>query len=766
LRSKKDFRDQVFGKTNRICVGRAWSSADGARKAFAVNVPVVDPGPKAPSAAARPREIAHHGIVIRDDYAWLKAPNWREVLKDASALPSDIRAHLDAENAYADALLAPLASLVEELKQELRERIEDEDATAPVPDGPFLYYRRWRGGAQHPCLVRRPRGGGEEELLVDGEALAAGLSFFQLGPASHSSDHRLLAYAVDEAGSEFFTIRLRDLSTGRDLADRVPNARADAVLNMHADPVVFAADGSSFLYARLDDNHRARSIWRHLIGTSTAQDRLVFEESAPGWFVSVHRERMGRHASIAVRDHETSEAFIVDLERPDAPPRLVAPREAGVRYEIEIGGNRVFIRTNRDGAEDFKIVEAPLEAPGPESWRDVVAHRPGVMVLRHAIFARHLAWLERENGLPRLVIRALADGTEHAVAFDEEAYALSLDAGEEFDTDILRFTLSTPARPAETYDYDMASRERILVKHQLIPSGHDPDAYVVRRLFAEAPDGETIPVTLLHRRDLALDGTAPCLLYGYGAYGSPVLANFLAHRLSLVDRGMVYALAHVRGGTEKGWRWYTSGKRAEKENSFSDYLCVARMLIDKRYTAAGRIVANGRSAGGMLMGVAANREPELFAGIVTEVPFVDVLVTMLDADLPLTPPEWPEWGNPLVSESDFRTILAYSPVENVRPLHYPAILAIAALADPRVTYWEPAKWVAKLRANSLSGKPVLLRTEMSGGHMGAPGRFDRLAEFALTHAFALWACGLARGAGLMPIGQAQREPLPASPEKA
>ena len=435
--------------------------------------------------------------------------------------------------------------------------------------------------------------------------------------------------------------------------------------------MVFAADGSSFLYARLDDNHRARSIWRHLIGTSTAQDRLVFEESAPGWFVSVHRERMGRHASIAVRDHETSEAFIVDLERPDAPPRLVAPREAGVRYEIEIGGNRVFIRTNRDGAEDFKIVEAPLEAPGPESWRDVVAHRPGVMVLRHAIFARHLAWLERENGLPRLVIRALADGTEHAVAFDEEAYALSLDAGEEFDTDILRFTLSTPARPAETYDYDMASRERILVKRQLIPSGHDPDAYVVRRLFAEAPDGETIPVTLLHRRDLALDGSAPCLLYGYGAYGSPVLANFLAHRLSLVDRGMVYALAHVRGGTEKGWRWYTQGKRAEKENSFSDYLCVARMLIEKRYTAAGRIVANGRSAGGMLMGVAANREPELFAGIVTEVPFVDVLVTMLDADLPLTPPEWPEWGNPLVSESDFRTILAYSPVENVEPSPLP-----------------------------------------------------------------------------------------------
>ncbi|MBV9113304.1 MAG: S9 family peptidase [Hyphomicrobiales bacterium] len=708
-----------------------------------MNVPLIYLKQKAPSAELRPSATTHHGIVIRDELAWLKASNWREVLEDASALPPDIRAHLEAENDHTDAVLAPLAPLIAELKQELIARLENEDMTAPVPAGPFQYYRRWGAGAQHPRLVRRPRAGGAEELLVDAEALAAGRPFFQLGPASHSPDHRLLAYAVDEAGAEFFTIRLRDLTTGRDLADEVPNARADAILNLHGDPVVFTSDCQSFLYARLDRNHRARSIWRHRIGTSAKEDQLVLEEATPGWFVSVHREREGRHASIAVRDHETSEAFILDLERPGSAPRLVAARKTGVRYEVEIGEGRLYIRTNRDGAEDFKIVEAPLLAPSPENWQDIVPHRPGVMVLRHAIFARHLVWLEQENGLPRLTIRALASGEEHSIGFDEEAFALSLDAGQEFDTDILRFTVSTPARPAETYDYDMASRERLLVKRQLIPSGHDPNDYVVRRLFAPAPDGEAIPVTLLYRRGLALDGGAPCLLYGYGAYGSPVLPNFLAHRLSLVDRGMIYALAHVRGGTEKGWRWYTQGKRAEKENSFSDYLAVARMLIEKRYTAAGRIVANGRSAGGMLMGVAANRAPELFAGVVTEVPFVDVLATMLDPDLPLTPSEWPEWGNPLLSEHDFHTMLAYSPLENIEARHYPAVLAIAAVADPRVTYWEPAKWVAKLRAHSLSGKPVLLRTEMSGGHMGAPGRFDRLAEFALTHAFALWACGLA-----------------------
>jgi oligopeptidase B len=635
-----------------------------------------------------------------------------------------------------------LAPLIKELKAEMRGRTADEDASPPVPSGPYAYYRFWRAGAEHPCVARRSREGGESELLLDGEKLAAGRGFFQLGPASPSPDHRLLAYAVDETGSEFFTIRLRDIAAGRDLADLVPNVRADIVLNAQGAAVVWARDGLSFLYARLDENHRARAIWRHILCTPAEADICVFAEGEPGWFVSVHREREGRHATVAVRDHETSEAHILDLDDPAAAPRLIAARETGIRYEAEIGRDIVFIRTNRGGAEDFKIVAAPLASPDPGHWRDVVAHRAGVMVLQHAIFARHLVWLERQNGLPRLIVRELASGAQHAVAFTDEAYHLTLDVGEEFDTDIVRFTVASPARPAETYDYDLASRERVLVKRQAVPSGHDPDSYVVRHLEAPAPDGETVPVTLLHRRGLALDGSAPCLLYGYGAYGSAVPATFAPHRLSLVDRGMVFAIAHVRGGTEKGWRWYVEGKRGNKENSFSDYLAVARHLIELRYTSAGRIVANGRSAGGMLMGVAANRAPELFAGIVTEVPFVDVLATMLDADLPLTPAEWPEWGNPIVSEADFRTILAYSPYDNIAPRPYPAVLALAGLTDPRVTYWEPAKWVARLRANSTSGKPILLRTDMSGGHMGAAGRFERLAEFALTYAFALWVAGL------------------------
>jgi oligopeptidase B len=698
--------------------------------------------PAPPVADIRPQETLIHGVVLRDDYAWLKAANWRQVLKDVSTLPGDIRAHLEAENAYADAVLAPLQALVARLEEEMRARIEDEEETAPVPYGQFCYYRRWRAGAQHPCVMRKSRAGGEGEALIDGEELAKGKRFFQLGPSSVSVDQRLLAYTVDETGSEFFTIKVRDLKARRDLHDLVPDARVDAILNVRGDAPVWSAAGGSFFYARLDDHHRSRFICRHDLGTNAKTDSIIFEEQSPGWFVSVHREREGRFATIDVRDHETSEAWIIDLEQTELPPRRVAARQGGLRYDVEIGGERLFIRTNRD-APDFKIMEAPLHAPGPDNWRDLVAHRSGVLVLQHAIFARHLVWLELENALPRLVIRDRANGEQHVVAFEAEAYALSLDAGEEFDTDIVRFTVSTPALPARTYDYDMVRRERLLVKSQVVPSGHDPTNYVVRRLFAPAPDGEAVPVTVLHRRDLALDGDAPCLLYAYGAYGLAVPANFLGYPLSLVDRNMVYAIAHVRGGNEKGWRWYMQGKKEQKPHSFRDYLAAARMLIETGYTREGRIIASGRSAGGMLAGAVANMAPRLFAGIVTEVPFVDVLATMLDGDLPLTPPEWPEWGNPIESEADFRTILAYSPIDNIGPLAYPMVLATAGLTDPRVTYWEPAKWIAKLRANSISGKPVLLRTDMSGGHLGAPGRFDRLGELALTYAFALWAVGLA-----------------------
>ncbi|MDJ1159059.1 S9 family peptidase [Chelatococcus sp. SYSU_G07232] len=688
----------------------------------------IPPTAAAPAALRRPVTTVVHGEALSDDFAWLKAENWREVLKDPAALPADIRAHLEAENAHAAALMAGTEALRETLAAEMRARIKEDDATVPAPDGAFAYYTRYREGGQHPLVCRRPREGGAEAVLLDGDALGAGKAFFELGGAAHSPDHRFLAWSADETGSEFHLMRVRDLSTGEDLPDRVPDTGGEAV---------WTSDGRAFYYVRLDENHRPSRVCRHRLGTPAEADELIYEEPDPGWFVDIDRTQSGAFCVISVGDHETSEAHLLDLADAAARPRLVAPREREVRYEVEHRGEDLIIRTNADGAEDFKLVTAPLAAPGRQAWRDLVPARPGIMVLSHVPFARHLVWLEREDARPRLVVRDLGSGEDHAVAFPEEAYSLSLESSFEFDTDVVRFTYASMTTPAETYDYDMATRERRLMKRQEVPSGHDPADYVTERLFATAPDGERVPISLVYRRGTPLDGTAPCLLYGYGAYGSAMPASFSTGRLSLVDRGLVYAIAHVRGGTEKGWRWYKDGKREKKPNTFTDFIACAEHLIAAGYTAKGRIVAHGGSAGGMLMGAVANMAPHLFAAIIADVPFVDVLNTMLDGDLPLTPPEWPEWGNPIEDPAAFAAIRAYSPYDRVAAQRYPAILALGGLSDPRVTYWEPAKWVAKLRATMTGGGPILLKTNMDAGHGGAAGRFDRIKEVAFNYAFAL-----------------------------
>ncbi|HTJ01167.1 MAG TPA: prolyl oligopeptidase family serine peptidase, partial [Methylovirgula sp.] len=420
-----------------------------------------------------------------------------------------------------------------------------------------------------------------------------------------------------------------------------------------------------------------------------------------------------------------------------AQPRLVAPRIEEQRYSVDVWGDSLFILTNADGAEDFKIARAPLANPDRAHWQDVVPHRRGRLITAMKVFKNYLVWLEREAGLPRIVCRDLTSGVDYAVSFEEEAYQLSLIENRGYETNVLRFAYSSMTTPRETYDYDLATRSRVLRKRQEIPSGHDPANYVTRRLFATAPDGESVPISILHRRDFAKDGKAPLLLYGYGAYGMAMPASFDANRLSLVDRGFVYAIAHIRGGTDKGWHWYLDGKLAKKPNTFSDFIAAGKYLAAENYTRAGRIVARGGSAGGMLMGAVANLAPELFAGIIADVPFVDVLNTMLDAELPLTPPEWLEWGNPIDDAQAFATIRAYSPYDNVAAKAYPPILALGGLTDPRVTYWEPAKWVARLRATMTGGGPILLKTNMGAGHGGAAGRFDQLAEVALQYAFAL-----------------------------
>jgi oligopeptidase B len=685
-------------------------------------------------APRRPHSFTAHGITVVDDYAWLKDKNWQEVLRDPAVLDPDIRTYLDAENVYTESLLGHTGALQKTLVAEMRGRIKEDDSSVPAPDGPFAYMRKFREGGQHEMFGRMPRGGGEAQIVLDGDALASSHDYFKFGGARHSPDHRLEAWSADIKGSEYFTIRVRDWATARDLDDVVEETDG---------AVVWSTDATAFFYVKLDDNHRPMQVWRHRLGTPQAADVLVYEETDSGWFTHLHESASGRFCVIAGGDHETSEQRLIDLADPDAPPRLIAPREVGVQYSLADRGDELFILTNADGAIDFKIVTAPLAAPARANWRDLIPHRQGVYILDIELYSGHLVRLERANALPSIVIRALGTGAEHAIAFDEAAYSLDTMGGYEFDTTNLRFSYSSMTTPSEVYDYDMASRARTLRKRQEIPSGHNPADYVTTRIMAPSHDGAEVPVSILHRRDLVRDGRAPLLLYGYGSYGMAMPASFSANRLSLVDRGFVYAIAHIRGGTDKGWGWYLDGKRDKKTNSFDDFASAGRALIDARYTSAKRIVGHGGSAGGMLMGAVANRAGGLFAGIVAEVPFVDVLNTMLDDTLPLTPPEWPEWGNPIESAADFRTILSYSPYDNVAAKHYPAILAMGGLTDPRVTYWEPAKWIARLRATMTSGGPVLLRTNMGAGHGGASGRFNRLDEIAIVYAFALWAVGMA-----------------------
>ena len=688
----------------------------------------------APSAPRRPHSFTTHGITVVDDYAWLKDADWQEVLRDPSRLSADIREYLEAENGYTESLLGHTAGLQKTLVKEMRGRIKEDDSSVPAPDGPYAYLRKFREGGQHEMFGRSPRDGGEIEIVLDGDELAAKHDYFKFGGARHSPDHRLQAWSADIKGSEYFTIRVRDWADGTDLDDLVEETDG---------AVVWSADSSAFYYVKLDDNHRPMQVWRHRLGTLQADDVLVYEESDPGWFTHIHESSSGRFCGIAGGDHETSEQRLIDLSNPDAPPRLVAAREHGVQYSVADRGDELFILTNADGAIDFKIVTAPLAAPERANWHDLIPYREGVYVIDFELYSGHLVRLERANALPAIIIRDLSNGEEHAIAFDEAAYSLDTMGGYEFDTTNIRFTYSSMTTPSEVYDYDMASRARILRKRQEIPSGHNPADYVTTRIMAASYDGAQVPVSILHRRDLARDGAAPLLLYGYGSYGMAMPASFSANRLSLVDRGFVYAIAHIRGGADKGWGWYLDGKREKKTNSFDDFAASGRALIEAKYTGVKRIVGHGGSAGGMLMGAVANRAGELFAGIVAEVPFVDVLNTMLDDTLPLTPPEWPEWGNPIESAADFRTILSYSPYDNVVAQDYPAILAMGGLTDPRVTYWEPAKWIARLRATMTSGGPVLLRTNMGAGHGGASGRFHRLDEVAIAYAFALWAVGMA-----------------------
>ena len=690
---------------------------------------MTQPALQPPRAERRPRTETWHGHEKVDDYHWLKADNWQEVMQDPALLPADIRSYLDAENAYHAAIMADTGAVQETLFAELKGRIKEDDSSVPAPDGPFDYFTSFVTGGQHRRYCRKPRGQeGPEEVLLDGNALAKDRAYFRFGGMSHSDDHKLIAWSFDGNGSEFFEIRVRPAGADADLPDILQNTAGGAT---------WAADGKSFFYTLQDSNLRPLKTYRHVLGTPQSADTLVHDELDTGMFTFVSPTLSGKYAIIGIHDHSTSEYRFIDTAQPDGKPRLMAPRVAGIEYDPEHWEDHFILRTNAGGAEDFKLVTAPVDNPSTDNWTDLVPHRPGIFIAGFLALKRWLVRLERENALPRIVVRDMATAEEHAIAFGEEAYSLGFGEMREYDTDILRFTYSSMTTPSQVFDYNMRTRTRSLRKTQQVPSGHNPADYVTRRIFAPANDGEMIPVTLLYKKDNALDGSAPLWLYGYGAYGISLPAAFNTNILSLVNRGFVYALAHVRGGQEKGRRWYDSGKLARKQNSFKDFISCAEHLIREGFTAKGHIVAEGGSAGGLLMGAAANMAPDLFRAVVAEVPFVDALTTMLDDTLPLTPPEWPEWGNPIADKAAYETIRAYSPYDQVEAKAYPHILAVAGLTDPRVTYWEPAKWVAKLRERKTDSNLLLLKTNMGAGHGGASGRFDRLKEVAFVYAFGL-----------------------------
>lgn len=685
--------------------------------------------PVPPVARQEPHTITQLGRTRIDEYHWMKDENWQQVMRDPGVLRADIRDHLNAENAYTRAMLAPTEALQNTIFEEMRGRIREDDSSVPAPDGDWEYYVRYETGAQHPIHARRPRGRTDgEQVLINVAQMAEGHDYFEINAAGHSPDHRYYAWAEDRQGSEYYTIRIKDLVSGEVLADAIDAGYGD---------LTWTPDSQWLFWTWRDENGRPARIYRRRIGS--AENELVYEERDPGMFIGVGLSQSRQWLMITVANQETSEVHLIPASEPTRAPRLVEPRREGVLYSLEDWGDRFVVQTNDDGATDFKLMWADAANPGRSGWREWIGHRPGIFIMEVTAFANHLVRRERVNANTRIVITRKADLSEHEIAQDEDAYLLGYSSGYEYETDILRYTYTSPSTPVETYDYNVVTRQETLRKRQEIPSGHNPEDYVVHRLYATASDGAEVPITVLALRSTPIDGTAPLMVYGYGSYGFAMEPNFSIRNLSLVNRGWVWATAHIRGGSEKGRGWFEDGRKDRKINTFTDFIACTEHLLANGFGDRRKVCAYGGSAGGLLMGAVTNMRPDLWAGIIAAVPFVDVLNTMSDTSLPLTPPEWPEWGNPLEDEAAYDYIASYSPYDNVGALAYPAILATGGLSDPRVTYWEPAKWVARLRARTTSDNPVLLKINMEAGHGGASGRFDFLKEIAFDYAFAIWA---------------------------
>ncbi|WP_375403438.1 S9 family peptidase [uncultured Sphingomonas sp.] len=677
-----------------------------------------------PVADRRPHSFTMHGVTTQDPYHWLKDPNYPDV-EDA-----DILAYLEAENTYFESVMAPHRPLVDRIYEEMKGRIKEDESSVPQKDGDWLYWTAFETGGQYRLWWRKPAAGGPDELLLSEPELAEGHEYFRLGAFAVSNDGRHLAYAVDDSGAERFEVRVKNLQTGEHLPEVIPGMLSD---------IVWTADDAGFLYGVANEQWRTDNARFHRLGTPVADDVELFKEADEGFRVAVGETSSRAWIVIGTGDHVTSEVRLLPADDPFAQPILVAPRLVGREYDVDEHDGVLFIHTN-DVDPQFRLCTAPVADPG--NWTELIAPSPQFYMTGVECYRDFFVVEGREDGLDQVLIHSYEGGDPKRIAFPEASYAAGLGDNPEYHVEKLRLGYESMVTPGTVYDYDLATGEIETLKVQEIPSGYDGSRYRTERLKIVARDGTEVPVSIVHPVGFPRDGTGRVFLYSYGAYGHAIPPGFSTGRLSLLDRGFAYAIAHIRGGDDLGQQWYLDGKLEKRANTFNDFVDVARALIAQDWTREGRIAIAGASAGGELMGAVVNSDPELWGAVIADVPFVDVLNTMLDAELPLTPGEWPEWGNPIEDPAAFELIRGYSPYDNVQAQDYPPLFISGGLNDPRVTYWEPAKWAAKLRVMKTDGNMLLLKTNMGAGHGGKSGRFESLRETAEEHAFVLWQMGV------------------------
>jgi len=670
-----------------------------------------------------------HNEELIDNYSWIKQKNWKEVILDPNKLNTPVKKYLDEENLFKEEQLKDIKDIEKKLFEELKSKIKNEDNSVPKKDGDYFYAYKYNKNSEYPIYYRKNAKNNFEEIILDCEKKSKTHSYFNVAAISHSHNHKHVAYNIDTNGSEYFSIFIEDIETKEILSPEIKNTTGD---------IIWSLDNNYIFYVGLDQNHRPTKVFKHKIGSDSEKDLLIYEEKDPSFFCSINLSKTKKYLFIRTADHETSEYLFINLKLNETTPILFKKRIKKIEYDLEHNEKFFLISTNIDNAKNFKIMISHEESY--HKWEEFITYEKVNLILDFILLKDWLIRLERTEGSENIIILNLNNKNQHKISFDEEAYNLSLDHGYEYETDTFRYSYSSPTTPKSIFDYDCKSKKQELKKTQEVPSGHNKDDYICKKIFATAHDNEKIPITILYKKGVKLDSSNHLLLYGYGSYGISIPSNFSTNRLSLVDRGIVYAIAHIRGGKEKGYEWYENGKLLNKKNTFLDFISCAEKLCEDKYTSPKKIIAQGGSAGGLLMGYIANERPDLFLGIIAQVPFVDICNTMLDEDLPLTVTEIPEWGDIKNDKKSFLYVKSYSPYDNVKKQNYPHMLVTGGISDPRVTYWEMTKWVAKLRENKTDNNLLLLHMNMTAGHSGASGRFDYLKEIAMEYGFVLKIC--------------------------